>query len=72
MSFLCITDPLKRSQMVDKFLKAKRNIKLNNLSERLRDIEMKREFTKVFAPITESQQKATEATEKDFVKLKKH
>ena len=55
MSFLKISDPKKRNLIVEQYLKTKRNIKENFLSERLGDISEQRELSKLFKPITESQ-----------------
>src|SRR6218665_1772748 len=53
MSFLKITDPSKRDFIVEEFLKSKKNIKQNFLSERLGDIGLQRELTN--KPIVDSQ-----------------
>ena len=55
MSFLKIRDPKKRDLIVNEFLKTKKNIQDNFLSERLGDISEQRELSKLFKPITESQ-----------------
>src|SRR6218665_679749 len=55
MSFLKITDPSKRDFIVEEFLKSKKNIKRNFLSERLGDIGLQRELTKMYKPIVDSQ-----------------
>jgi len=55
MSFLKISDPKKRDFIVEEFLKTKRNIQENFLTERLGDISAQRELTKFFKPITETQ-----------------
>ena len=55
MSFLKISDPKKRDLIVEDFLKTKRNIQENFLSERLGEISTQRELSKLFKPITESQ-----------------
>src|SRR6218665_44239 len=57
MSFLKITDPSKRDFIVEEFLKSKKNIKQNFLSERLGDIGLQRELTKMYKPIVDSQSK---------------
>lgn len=64
MAALTITDPHKKDQLINDFLTTRRNIQLDNLNERIGDIEMKRETTKLFSPIIESQQKTAEATQK--------
>ena len=55
MSFLKITDPEKRDFIVNEFLKSKHNIRQNSLSEKLGDIGLQRELTKLYKPITDSQ-----------------
>ncbi len=55
MSFLKITDPAKRDFLVNEFLKSKRNIQQNFLSEKLSEIGLQKELTKLYKPITESQ-----------------
>src|SRR6218665_1379922 len=55
MSFLKITDPSKRDFIVEEFIKSKKNIKKNFLSERLGDIGLQRELTKMYKPIVDSQ-----------------
>src|SRR6218665_3072452 len=54
MSFLKITDPSKRDFIVEEFLKSKKNIKQNFFSERLGDIGLQRELTKMYKPIVDS------------------
>jgi len=61
MSFLKIHDPKKRDLIVEDFLKTKRNIQENFLSERLGDISVQREMSKVFRPITETQKDVKES-----------
>ena len=55
MSFLKISDPKKRDFIVEEFLKTKKNIQDSYLSERLGDIGIHREMSKLFKPITEAQ-----------------
>lgn len=55
MSFLKITDPSKRDFIVDEFLKTKRRIQQSSLSDKLGDINLQQELTKLYKPITESQ-----------------
>src|SRR5678815_247070 len=55
MSFLKITDPAKRDFFVADFLKTKKNIQQNFLSEKLGDIGMQQELTKLYKPIVDSQ-----------------
>ena len=61
MSFLKITNPKKRDLIVKEFLKTKQNIQNNYLTERLGDINVQREMTKMFKPITETQKDVKES-----------
>ena len=61
MSFLKLRDPKKRDLIVNEFLKTKKNIQENLLSERLGDISEQRELSKLFKPITESQKETKES-----------
>ena len=55
MSFLKIDDPAKRNFIVEEFLKSKKNIQQNFLSERLGDSGLQQELTKLYKPIVDSQ-----------------
>ena len=55
MSFLKITDPAKRDLIIADFLKTKKNIQQNFLNEKLGDIGMQQELTKLYKPIVDSQ-----------------
>lgn len=66
MSFLKIRHPKKRDQTVEDYLKTKKNIQQNYLSERLGDVTAHIEFTKLFKPSTESQKEAKEALVKEL------
>ena len=58
MSFLKISDPLKRDAIVKEYLELKKNIRDNFLSERIGDLELQTDLSKFYKPITETQ-KAT-------------
>ena len=58
MSFLKISDSVKRDQTVKEFLELKKNIRDNLLRERTGEQELQTELTKFYRPITETQ-KAT-------------
>ena len=64
MSFLKIKDPSRREQIVNDFLKTKRNIQLHSLTDKVGDIEVRREYEKIFKPITESQKEIKEEIKK--------
>lgn len=55
MSFLKITDPNKRDFIVSEFLKTKKNIQKNAMEERLGDIGLQYDLTKLYKPITDAQ-----------------
>ena len=47
--------------MIKEFLKTKKNVQDNYLSERLGDINVQREMSKMFKPITETQKDVKES-----------
>ena len=58
MSFLKISDPLKRDSIVKEYLELKKKIRDNLLSERIGELELQTDLSKFYRPITETQ-KAT-------------
>ena len=58
MSFLKISDPVKRDLIVKECLKLKKNIRDNLLSERTGEQQLQTNLSKIYKPITETQ-KAT-------------
>ena len=58
MSFLKISDPLKRDAIVKEYLELKKNIRSNLLSERIGEQQLQTDLSKFYKPITETQ-KAT-------------
>ena len=58
MSFLKISDPIKRDSIVKEFLELKKNIRDNLLSERTGEQQLQADLSKFYRPITETQ-KAT-------------
>ena len=58
MSFLKISDPLKRDAIVKEYLELKKNIRDNLLSERIGEQQLQTDLSKFYRPITETQ-KAT-------------
>ena len=58
MSFLKISDPVKRDLIVKEYLELKKNIRDNQLSERAGEQQLQTDLSKFFKPITETQ-KAT-------------
>ena len=59
MSFLKISDPVKRDSIVKEFLELKKNIRDNLLSERTREQQLQTNLSKFFKPITETQKATT-------------
>ena len=58
MSFLKISDPLKRDSIVKEYLELNKNIRDNFLSERIGEQQLQTDLSKFYRPITETQ-KAT-------------
>ena len=58
MSFLKISDPLKRDAIVKEYLELKKNIRDNLLSEKIGEQQLQTDLSKFYKPITETQ-KAT-------------
>ena len=58
MSFLKISDPLKRDSIVKEYLELKKKIRNNFLSERIGEQQLQTDLSKFYKPITETQ-KAT-------------
>ena len=58
MSFLKISDPVKRDLIVKEYLELKKNIRNNLLSERTGELELQTDLSKFYRPITETE-KAT-------------
>ena len=59
MSFLKISDPLKRDSIVKEYLELKKNIRNNLLSERIGESELQTSLSKFYKPITETQKATT-------------
>src|ERR1700733_11607716 len=55
MSLLKITDPAKRAATVEEFLKTRNTIRQDYLSERVGDVGLQQELTKLYKPIVDSQ-----------------
>ena len=58
MSFLKISDPVKRDSIVKEYLELKKKVRDNFLSERIREQQLQTDLSKFYKPITETQ-KAT-------------
>ena len=59
MSFLKISDPVKRDLIVKEYLELKKNIQDNQLSERAGEQQLQTDLSKFFKPITETQKATT-------------
>ena len=59
MSFLKISDPLKRDAIVKEYLELKKKIRDNFLSERIGESELQTSLSKFYKPITETQKTTT-------------
>ena len=59
MSFLKISDPVKRDLIVKEYLETKKNIRYNLLSERTREQQLQTDFSKFYKPIIETQKATT-------------
>ena len=59
MSFLRITDPEKRDQMVQEFLQLKKKIQQQDVAERLDESHMQQDLNKFFKPLIDTQTEHT-------------
>ena len=59
MSFLKISDPLKRDSIVKEYLELKKKIRDNLLSERIGEQQLQTDLSKFYKPITETQKATT-------------
>ena len=59
MSFLKISDPLKRDAIVKEYLELKKKIRSNLLSERIGEQQLQTDLSKFYRPITETQKATT-------------
>ena len=59
MSFLKISDPLKRDATVKEYLELKKKIRSNFLSERIGEQQLQTDLSKFYKPITETQKATT-------------
>ena len=72
MSFLKITDPIKREFIVEEFLKTKKNIQQSFLSEKLGDTGLQHELTKLYKPVTDAQKGLQESIKRDLGSIKEN
>ena len=59
MSFLKISDPVKRNLIVKEYLELKKNIRDDMISERTEEQQLQTDLSKFFKPITETQKTTT-------------
>ena len=71
MSFLNITDPKKRDLIVAEFLETKRNIRNQQIAERLGEQDTLAELTKQYKPITDVQKDLTQSIISEITPIKK-
>ena len=69
MLFLKITDSKKRDFIVNKFLKTRKNIQQNFLSERVCDLSTQYELSKFFDPITDVHKDLKEGRVSEFKQI---
>ena len=71
MSFLKISDPLKRDAIVKKYLELKKNIRDNLLSERIGEQQLQTDLSKFYKPITETQKATTREITEELKPIRK-
>ena len=69
MSFLKISDPLKRDAIVKEYLELKKKIRSNFLSERIGEQQLQTDLSKLYKPITETQKATTREIREGIEKL---
>ena len=70
MSFLKISDPLKRDAIVKEYLELKKKIRSNFLSERIGEQQLQTDLSKFYKPITETQKATTREITEGFKPVK--
>ena len=71
MSFLKISDPVKRDFIVKEYLETKKNIRENVLSERTGEQQLQTDLSKLFKRIIETQKATTREITKGLKPIKK-
>ena len=66
MSFINISDPKKRDEIVKSYLAIKKRIQHRNINEKLGDMAQSEDRLKMFEPIIKSNIQAAEEISKDF------
>ena len=67
MSFIKITDPRKREELIKDFIETRKRIKDNFIARKVGETEYQRGLTKLFKPVTETQK----ATAKEITEAQK-
>ena len=67
MSFIKVTDPRKREELIKDFIETRKRIKDNFVAKKVGEIEYQRGLTKLFKPVTETQK----ATAKELTEAQK-
>ena len=70
MSFLKITNPRKRDQLVADFIATKKRIQQRNLNERAEDLAKEDDLQNLFKPMIQSTEKSTTALQEELLPLK--
>ena len=71
MSFINITDPKKRDEIVKSFIATKKAIQQRNLNEKIGDLAQAEERHNMFEPIVKSNIQAAEEISKDLLPIRK-
>ena len=70
MSYLKVSDPVKRNLIVKKYLELNKNIQDNMLSERTGEQQLQTDLSKIFKPITETQKATAREITEEFKPIK--
>ena len=71
MSFINISDPKKRDEIVKSFLATKKNIQQQNINEKIGDLAQAEDRKQMFEPIVKSNLAAAEEISKDLVPIRR-
>ncbi len=71
MSFINITDPHKRDEIVKSFIATRKRIRKRDLEEKIGDLSQSEDRQKMFEPIIQSNIQAAEEIGKDLVPIRK-
>ena len=59
MSFIKVTDPRKREELIKDLIETRKRIKDNLVAKKVGELEYQRGLTKLFKPVTETQKATT-------------